>query len=268
MEIVALRAYISAVILPAVILIYKPKLFKIKPRHLWCFVGAGILSFLMFSWCYFYTIEQTSLSVAAVLLYSAPAMVTLMSALFFRERLTVIKVLACIISFAGCALVTGVFTGNAVIPLMGILTGLCSAFGYALYSIFGRAALLRNYHPLTMTVYTIIIASAGLLLLTDFKSIMTVAVKSPENGIYALLMSVITTVLPYTLYTTGLKNIESGTASVMASVEPVAAGIVGWAAFSEKPNGLGIAGIALVLAAIVLINVPIQIRVKKQAVKS
>ena len=41
----------------------------------------------------------------------------------------------------------------------------------------------------------------------------------------------------------------------MASVEPVAAGIAGWLAFSEKPDAFGFAGTALVLAAIVIINI-------------
>lgn len=92
----------------------------------------------MFTYCYFRTMQTTSLSVAAVLLYTAPIMVTIMSVPLFKEKLTASKVAACVLAFTGCIFVTGLLGNAQAVSASGILTGLLSGFGYALYSIFGR----------------------------------------------------------------------------------------------------------------------------------
>ena len=57
----------------AILIFIKDKnLFKIKLRDLWCFAGTGLLSIVFFNLCYFKEITITSLSVAAILLYTAP----------------------------------------------------------------------------------------------------------------------------------------------------------------------------------------------------
>mgnify|MGYP006976687884 CR=1 FL=1 len=56
-------------------------------------------------------------------------------------------------TFVGCILVTGLLEGGgAVITWQGIGIGLAAGVGYALYSIFGRYALV-HYHPYTVTVF-------------------------------------------------------------------------------------------------------------------
>lgn len=61
--------------------------------------------------------------------------------------------------------------------------------------------------------------------------------------------------MPYLLYTYGLSGMETGRASIMASVEPVVATIVGAAVFRERMSALSYAGVVLVLSAVVLLNV-------------
>lgn len=59
--------------------------------------------------CYFHTIQASSMAVAAVLLYTSPAFVILLSALCFHEKITLQKLGALVVTFAGCVLVTGLF---------------------------------------------------------------------------------------------------------------------------------------------------------------
>lgn len=99
--------------------------------------------------------QQTSLAVAALLLYTAPVFVMLMSLLCFGEAFTRTKALALLLTFSGCACVTGVFGSSLTLTLSGLLYGLGSGFGYALYSIFGKYAV-RKYSSLTITAYTFI----------------------------------------------------------------------------------------------------------------
>ena len=150
MTIVGIRVSVTAVILGILLLIYDRKLFCIRLRDCWCFIGTGMVSIIMFSFCYFTTMTYTSLSVAAVLLYTEPIMVMLMAAVLFKEKLTIKSGIAAMIAFIGCFFVAGIIGEAQSISAKALITGLLSAFGYGLYSIFGRYALNKSYHPLTI----------------------------------------------------------------------------------------------------------------------
>ena len=254
LQILALRAAVAAAVLGIFLLLYQRELLRIRIKDFWCFLGTGICSLLFFGYCYNRTILLTSLSVAAILLYTAPAMVTVMSAFLFRERMTRKKIMALLLAFAGCVLVTGVLEGSQTVSALGILTGLGSGFGYALYSIFSRFALERGYHPLTVTFYTFVCTLAGTLPLADWMPVGTFLTQSSGNLLYAAAYGVVTTGLPYILYTSGLQYVENSKASIMATVEPVVATLIGVFILHEKMTVSGAAGVVLVLAALVVLQ--------------
>ena len=151
MDGVALRSAVAALLYGLFLAATDRKALKIQPRHWYYFFGSGVCSLVFFNWCYFSTISTSSMSVAAVLLYTSPVFVTLLSALFFRERITSHKVAALALTFAGCVLVTGLLPlGQQSVSYLTILYGLGAGFGYALYSIFGKLAL-RQYASSTVT---------------------------------------------------------------------------------------------------------------------
>ncbi|MBQ8469147.1 MAG: EamA family transporter, partial [Clostridia bacterium] len=119
-------------------LLFDRSALKIRLKDLWVFLGAGVISLTFFTWCYFSTIQATSMSTAAILLYLAPTLVMLMSSVLFKEQITKQKVVACILAFAGCVFVSGIIGNATPLPLRALVTGLLSALGYALYSIFGQ----------------------------------------------------------------------------------------------------------------------------------
>lgn len=256
MQLVFIRALITAVVLLVGVLIYDRKLLKIKFRDLWCFMGTAILSILFFYYFYFVTIEKASLAVAAVLLYTAPIFVMLMSLVLFKEKLTGKKIAACAMAFAGCSLVAGIFDGggNALSPT-ALLTGLLSGFGYALYSIFSRFALNKGYSSVTITVYTFLIACLCMLPFADYEVIGAAIASKPGTAVLGSVgLSLFVTVIPYLLYTAGLTTVNSSKASIMASVEPVMACVVSVAVFRESMSLFGAVGIVLVIAAIIVLN--------------
>ena len=154
MDIVSLRAIVTCLSMGLFLAFYNPRLFSISLRDTWCFAGTGICSIVFFNYCYFKSISITSLSVAAVLLYTAPAMVMVLSFFLFKEKFTKRKIVSLVMTFVGCILVTGVVTSSGSVTGLGILTGLGAGFGYALYSIFSRYAIEKGYHTLTITFYT------------------------------------------------------------------------------------------------------------------
>lgn len=252
MTIVFIRALFTAVITMAGMTIFSRKLLKIRLKDIWIFAGAGLLSIVFFNLCYFSAIKEMSLSVAAILLYTSPIFVMLLSAVFFKEKITVRKVTAMLISIFGLCLVTGLFEGEATVSLSGILFGIGSAFGYALYSIFTRAAINRGYNPLTITGWSFTFAAVFSAFLADYN----VCAQMLEADIsmlgFSAIFAVVVTVFPYALYSLGLTGTENGKAAILASAEPVAATVYGALFFGELPSVIGIIGIITVIVGILI----------------
>ena len=254
MEGVALRSGVSALLYGLFLALTDRKALKISPRHWYYFYGSGVCSLVFFNWCYFSAIATSSMSVAAVLLYTAPVFVVLMSAPLFGEKLSRRKLLAALVAFMGCAFVSGVVGGAGRLSLTGILFGLGSGIGYALYSIFGRYALERGYGSATISFYTFVFALIPTFLLADTGAAISALTGSPGQFAFLAALILMVTLAPYLLYTKGLQGLENGTASILASIEPVVATLVGLAVYSEKLGVWNILGIALVLLSILLIN--------------
>ena len=255
LQIACLRILFGAVLFLLITAIFRRDLLKIQPRDVGLFLGMGLLSLLLFTVCYFTTISLASLSEAAILLYTSPIWVMLMSAVCFREKITRRKLLCAAMAFGGCVLVSGIGSAASLSPMV-IVTGLLSAVGYGLYSIFGTFAL-RKYQPLTVTTYAFLFGAAGALLLCNPAQIARVICESGQPGRLVLLITVtafVTAVLPYLLYTVGLSRMRASAAAIMASIEPVVATTAGALVFGEALTVPAFAGIALVLGAIVVLN--------------
>ena len=258
MQTAALRITLAAIIFAVFVLIYKPKLYKIKLKDIWCFLGTGVVSVGVFTFCYFKSIELSSLSVAAVLLYTAPAFVMLFSLIFFKEKMTVMKGVSLVLAVVGCAMTTGVIGGDINVTVAGLLFGLGSGICYALYSIFSRFALNRGYEPFTITLYTFFFASIFSVVACDVRPVIGVLTESLKSAGFAVLFALVSCVLPYVFYTLGLKFISASAASIIATVEPVVATIIGAWYFGEAIGvPFGYLGVALVFLSVVLINIKI-----------
>ncbi len=249
-QIVTVRAFATVVIMGVFILLKDPKLFKISLRDLWMFFGTGICSFMFFNICYMSSIGENSLSVACILMYTSPIWVATFAVPLFKEKLTLNKIIAFFVCFGGCALVC--FSGSLRLTKIGLVFGLLSGFGYALYSIFGKYAAAK-YSSLTITFYTFLFASVGVFPLCNLPKL-TVLMSNGVNVLWAVGIAITCTVLPYLLYTFGLSKIGAGKASVIAILEPAVASLVGVFVFRESMGILGGIGIFAVIAGLVLLE--------------
>lgn len=255
MDIVVVRGIGTTIIMFIFLILYKKELFRIRFKDLWCFLGTGIGSIVLFNYCYFKTITLTSMSVAAILLYTAPSIVMIFSAILFDEKLTRTKIFSLICTFLGCVLVTDIAGDAKSLTVTGVITGLGAGFGYALYSIFSRYALEKGYQTFTISFYTFFIVTLSTLpFVNQTKIIRTVTENYSMFGLFLVFGSV-STVLPYILYTFGLKNTENGKAAILASIEPIVATLLGFFLYGEKIDLSGFVGICLVIMAITMCNV-------------
>lgn len=249
-QIVAVRAIITVILTAIVILVIDPKLFKISPRDLWMFFGTGILSFLFFNICYMSSISENSLSVACILMYTAPIWVASLSIPLFKEKLTSQKTAAFVLAFGGC--VTMCCSSTLKLTKIGLIFGLCSGLGYALYSIFGKYAAAK-YNSFTITFYTFLFASVGALPICDIPNLLPL-VSNLKGVALSIGVAIVCTVLPYLLYTYGLSKTGAGKASVIAILEPAVASAVGFLFFDEVLGVLGFIGLILVMAGLIYLE--------------
>jgi len=252
-QIAVLRVSVSMVLMILYLLITDPKLLRIDWRDWGYFFGTGILSLSFFNICYFTAIQLSTLAVAAVLLYTAPMFVMLLSVLIFHETMTRSKLMALAMTFMGCVLVTGIFAGgSAAISPLAILTGIGAGFGYGLYSIFGKFALAK-YDPATVSVYTFIFGFFGIVPFAGMHSVVPLLLL-PKTWACALGTGILCCILPYLFYSKGLAVVEPSRAAILATVEPVVAAILGIMFFHEMMTWPKLLGIALILAAILVLN--------------
>ena len=254
-QVVTIRALSATFFLVLYVIFKNRELLKIKISDSKYFVGTGIFSIVLFNLCLFTAIQETSISIAAILLYTAPAFVTIFSRILFKELITPRKLAALFITLIGCSFVIGVFTNTSgSISLYGIILGIGSGLFYALYSIFGKFAL-RKYDSLTVSVYTFVFAAIAITPFSDLWSVFPLF-SSPEVWLYIIGLGFLSTMLAYIFYTKGLSSVESSRASIIATVEPVIAALLSFLVFDETLNFWQYIGIVMVIAAVIIVQEP------------
>ena len=254
------RLTLGALVFCLIQLLRDPKGFRIRGKDIPLFLGLGLLSVLFFTVCYFTAMTMMSLSTAAILLYTSPIWILLMSVLFFHEALNRRKVLALLLAFSGCVLVSGITGGSegGGLTLAGLLFGLGSGLGYGLYSIFGTVAL-RRYSPFTVTTWTFLIAAVGSWFVCEPGDLLGKLAAAPSPGgllLFFLLTALVTAVVPFLAYTLGLQRVEASKAGILATIEPLVATLIGVLIFSEPMTLVSGLGILLILCAVVILNLP------------
>ncbi|MCR5460607.1 MAG: DMT family transporter [Acetatifactor sp.] len=254
-QIVSIRVSLAALIFSLLLLIRDRSGFRISLRDIPLFLGLGLGSILFFTVCYFTAITIMPLSTAAILLYTSPIWIMLASALFFHEKMNGRKVIALILAFGGCVLVSGI-SGEGI-TFSGLLLGLGSGMGYGLYSILGTVAL-RKYSPYVVTTYTFLVAAIGSWVICKPADMLSKFKKADDlTGLifFCILTALVTAVIPFLSYTLGLRGVEASKAGIMATLEPVVATLVGITCFSETLTIFAGMGIVMVLAAVIILNV-------------
>lgn len=248
----AFRSIVTAILLLGYLAIFKREELRVKLYDLPIFFAGAIISVVIFNCVYFTSIKLGTMSLAATLLYTSPIFVMIFSAIIFKEKITLKKVIALTVSVGGCVLVSGVF--NSSVNLPAIITGIAAGLTYGLYSIFSKLAL-RKYSPITYTAYTALIAAVILIFISDFgKACATISTDWLSVPLI-ILFSAVTNIIPYLLFNKSLQYLEAGKVSIIATVEPVVASIIGLIFFNEKLTLISVLGIVLVLSGSFILNI-------------
>jgi DME family drug/metabolite transporter len=210
----------------------------------------GLVSVTAFYLALILAFRHSSVAIGTLLLYLAPALVTLGAALWLDDPLTKVKLLALALSFAGLLLIVEVWrSGGMQVSAAGIGFGLASAVTYGSYSLVGKP-LTARYPPGTLLVWTLPVGAVGLLLVKLAVSPGAWPSVAATAGIAAW-CGLMLSLLPVGLYTIGLSRIPASEASILATIEPVLAAFLAFTLLGERLGPSQLAGAACVIGSVV-----------------
>ena len=221
----AARAVMSTAIAFGYLMSRRRSALAIRGRDLPFLAVFGVLGLAMVHFAYFKTISLTGVATAILLEYLAPVVVLVFSVALLHERLTWSLPAAVALSVGGCALMVGVFGEQGIIiSREGLYWGLASAVFFAGYSLMGRYATSR-FAPWTLLAYGLAAASVFWLVVLGGPARIVTLLTDWRAFVAVLVLSVVSTVVPFGAFLKALHLIEATQASVTSTVEPVIAGL-------------------------------------------
>jgi drug/metabolite transporter, DME family len=228
----------------------------IPPRDRWFMVAAAVAN-TMLNFSVFVAFGRISIALALLVFYLYPALVALVSVIWFGERLDTVRWAALAISFAGLVLVlAGADGGIGRVDLLGIGLAFLGGLAQVFYVLAARHGFAHVPGPqaaaLTMggaaALYLVIAAVTGALG-------GLVAPAASVDALWPVLVAgVIGAGIPTVAYITGIRRLGPSRASILAMLEPVIGVLLAAWLLAERPTPVQLVGGALILAAAVLLQ--------------
>lgn len=254
LNIAFMRNTVAAICMIAFSLICKRDKLKISVKQLLLYLLVGVCLYGTGAF-YYAAMGHASISVAVVLLYIAPAVVTIYSVIFFKEKFTFGKGLAVVMVIVGTALVTGI-VGGARASAFGLFLGVMSGISYSIYNIGIKYEMKRGDDPVVATAYCFLIAALFSAILGKPAQTAQVLMQNlqPSVLLWCVLLGIITSALPYFIYTYAMKKLPAGVVASLGCVEPMTASIFSFVLYNEPVSAYSLTGIVLILASVVLLS--------------
>jgi len=245
------RDLTTAVCLFLGLALIRPALLRVERRDIRWLAALGAVGVGTFHVLWNLSMMHLGYAVATVLLYSSPVFISVVAWLAWHEPLTRYKVLAIVLTLAGCVLVAGKEELAGVDLTAGaLLLGLSAALAYGSFSLFGRQVAGR-YSPWTVLAYGF---GFGALVLLPFQFAAAPPWPVPaETWIWFGGLVFAATIVPFAAYLSGLRRLPVSVASIVAASEVVFGALVGYFFFGEKLQGWQFLGAGLVVAGVGLI---------------
>ncbi|MCS7178224.1 MAG: EamA family transporter [Anaerolineae bacterium] len=223
-------------------------------RRRWPFFAAYGLTLAIFNALWTTSVTLNGAAVATVLIYSSPAITTVLERYLFGERLNRFRILALALSLMGCVLTSGAYAPSTwrLNPL-GLVVGLASGAAFSAYSLFGRATQREGLPPWTATLYAFASATAFLALLQRPATLFWLG-SALDGWAVLLLLALVPTIGGYGLYNVSLAYLPAGVANLIVTLEPVMTGILAFLFLGERMTVVQLLGGAMILSGVFLLQ--------------
>ncbi len=215
----------------------------------------GVLGVAASNYFYYLAIQRTNVAIAIMVQYTAPVWVVFYTAVRRRQRPTLSRLAAVALVITGIALVIGGFGGNGQhLDRMGLSAAVLTAFSFALYNV-GAHSLLGRYDHWMVLLYMTGSASLFWMVVNPPWKVLAEHY-SGEQWLFLLGFSVVSLLVPFSLYIGGLRYLDPTRAVVVSCLEPVFSVVIAALVLGELVHPRQMFGMVLVLVAIVVVQMP------------
>lgn len=205
-------------------------------------IGIGL------NWIFlFQAYKYTTVSTATLSYYSAPVIVTILSPIILKERLSLIKFLCVIGAMTGMIFIAGNSESSGAVynHTLGIIYGVSAAVFYASVIIMNK--FIKGLGGLETTVTQLILASIVLVPYVIMTGGFDFSRMTKISYISLIILGVVHTGFAYFLYFSSLKELKGQTIAVLSYIDPISAVIISSLFLGEKMTFLQIVGGILIL---------------------
>jgi drug/metabolite transporter (DMT)-like permease len=207
------------------------------------------------AYTYFRALHYAPSGMVSLLLYTYPAIVTVLSVLIFKERLTRRRLLALALAVSGSAfmVVPGLMDSTTRTQPMGVIMALGCALSYSIYVLVG-SRIPKSVGALPQSVLVCTGAAVMFAIVVAVGSSKDPVQFPPTARCWAgvLALALICTVIGVTLFLAGLPHVGPVRASTLSTFEPVMTVAVGALALHERFSIYQVVGGGLIIVAAIL----------------
>jgi DME family drug/metabolite transporter len=233
-------------------LVGHPRDLAVAPRDLWRFFLLGVIGVAGANFGLYFAISRMDAALADLIQFTAPAMVALWMWMRHEEDLSRHKLSALVLTTIGVTLALGIAERHVRVSAVGALSAFGSALSYAFLMVWGKH-LSRRYSQLVSLHYAMLSAALFWFALQSPARLLE-AVHGPQTALLLAGFGVISVVIPYSCFFAGLRRVPASGAGIASTLEPVVMAIGAHLALAENLTVTQIAGVALVLLGIVVME--------------
>ena len=215
-----------------------------------------------FNWIFLFEAYQyTTVAVATLCYYMAPAFVILLAPIVLKEKLTPLNILCTLFALLGAVLISGVLGGSGA-NLTGVFYGLLAAVLYASIMILNKK--MKGLSGLELTFFQLTVATCVMLPYVLITEDLVNLLWTPQSMSLLLIVGIIHTGLVYQLFFSAINQLPAQTSSLLSYIDPITAIFLSAWLLQEKLSPIQVMGTVLILGS-ALVNELLVNRSKKLA---
>ena len=211
----------------------------------------GVFGMALCQYTYFRSIVIAGAGIATVLQYLAPSMIIIYLLMRYGKRPSTGEIISVILALVGtiCLMGNNGFSFESFRSDV-LFWGLLSAVGVAVYSV-SPVRLLATYGTIPIVGFGMLLS--GLVAAALFQPPHSYATWDVWTVVGCFNVVFLGTIVSFNAYLEGVKRIGAVPGSILSSIEPISAAFFGWALLGNQFNWVGILGMAMIIATVIII---------------
>lgn len=211
----------------------------------------GVFGMALCQYTYFRSIVIAGAGIATVLQYLAPSMIIIYLLVRYGKRPSTGEIISVILALAGtiCLMGNNGFSFESFRSDV-LFWGLLSAVGVAVYSV-SPVRLVATYGTIPIVGFGMLLS--GLVAAVLFQQPHSCATWDVWTVVGCFNVVFLGTIVSFNVYLEGVKRIGAVSGSILSSIEPISAAFFGWALLGNQFNWVGILGMAMIIATVIII---------------